>query len=282
MLTPARSLVRSIASAPELPRVRVLKDLYSEFDLKVRHGEMIMIVGRSGSGKSTFGEYLVAEWNLPTLYFSSDMNAYQASVKLAESRLCASEDKIRSMLEGSEADRRRVLESIEALDITFSFGKISWQSVDAEIEAYVELNNRYPSIMVFDNLMDIEGCDSGYAEQQEAMEILHDMSRAMECTVIVMHHATDKTQGVEPNAGRVPARKEIKNGLSEKPELILGVALNPHRQEFNIGVLKQRMGKSDESGFRFATIEAIPAESRYELRQAPALPHLTVIGGAHG
>ena len=73
--------------------------------------------------------------NLPTLYFSADMSAYQASVKLACSQMHLTTDEVEERLAGEGRKRREILDKLEALNMTFSFGAISWPGVDAELEA---------------------------------------------------------------------------------------------------------------------------------------------------
>lgn len=267
MLRADRSLRLNISGAPELPRVPILSDLYA-FPLRLRRGELVMIAGRSGSGKSTFALFLAAEMGLPTLYFSADMSAREASVKLACSRLQRDADSIEEVVSEGGESAQRVYDTLKDSSIDFVFGEITWHAVEAEIEAYIEVWNQFPEVIVIDNLMDVEGCDSDYAAQQEAMQFLHNLTRETGATVIVLHHATDKSRDATIDPYEPPARKEIKNGMSEKPQTILGVALNSFSNEFKIAPLKQRMGKSDQTGRQYVTVQAIPEQSRYE-RKAP-------------
>ena len=266
MLRADRSLRLNIGGAPELPHVQALEDLYA-YPCRPRRGDVVMIVGRSGSGKSTLALFLAAEMNLPTLYFSADMTGYEASIKVACSRLEEDVDGIEEMVEGGSESAALVYDTLRDVNITFSFGEITWRGVEAEVEAYVELHNQYPEVIVIDNLMDVEGCDTEYAAQQEAMQFLHNLARVTGATVIIMHHATDKSRDAEADPYRPPARKDIKNGLGEKPQLTLGVALNPFNNEFSIAVLKQRMGRSDQTGRSYVTIQAVPSHSSFRKKE---------------
>lgn len=263
MLTASRSLRRNIKSAPELPRVPELDDLRN-FPFHFRHGEVIMVAGRSGAGKSTFVEWLVDQMNLPTLYLSADMTPYEASVRLACSRLRMTADQIDAEVSKGGGGAERVLSALNDSRITFAFGEITWRGIEAQLEAYVEAWNAYPEIIVVDNLMDIENCEGDYHAQQQAMSWLTEISREIDCTMFILHHATDKSQEARQEPGRPPARHDIKNGLAEKPQSVLTVALSPYSDEFNIAVVKQRMGRQDQTAFQYVTIKAIPAEARYE------------------
>jgi hypothetical protein len=262
MLNAARSLALSASSSPELPRVDGLGALY-RMGCRPRQGEVIMLAGRSGTGKSSFALWWVSQMNLPTLYFSADMSAYQASVKLACSQMHLTTDEVEERLAGEGRKRREILDKLAALNMTFSFGAISWPGVDAELEAYVELHNSYPSVIVLDNLMDIEGTASDYTMQMEAMQSISDLSRTTGATVLVLHHASDKSWEAKSDPWVPPSRDQVKGGLSEKPELSLSIALDPTSFDCNIAVIKQRMGPCDPTARQYATITSIPSQTRY-------------------
>lgn len=224
-----------------------------------------MIAGRSGAGKSAFAMALVDAWNLPTLYCSGDMSAFTASTRIASMRLHATTEEVEAMMGGSEVARAEVLEVLRDARTTFSFASpITWRGLDDELRAYVELWNEWPAIIVIDNLMDIEGCEADYTEQMHAMQELIALSRFTGSTVLVMHHASDKGATAQSDPFSPPPRGEIKGGLSEKPELSLTVALNPHDMAYRIACVKQRSGPSDPSAQTYASIRAIPDQNRFE------------------
>lgn len=223
-----------------------------------------MIAGRSGTLKSGFASWLVAEMNLPTLYFSADMSAYTASIRLACSRMRMSTSQVESLFKRPEG-RREILDTLDRLNLSFSYGTpIRWSAVDDELLAYVELHNEYPKVIVFDNLMDIEDTESDYSMQMAAMQSLSDLSRATGATVIILHHASDKSWDAQSDPYGPPSRKEVKGGLSEKPELSLSVGINPHSHLYQIAVIKNRMGPQDPTANLRANFKAIPDQTRFE------------------
>jgi hypothetical protein len=222
-----------------------------------------MIAGRSGTQKSGLALWWTCQMNLPTLYLSADMSPFTASARVASMMMGSTTDEIEWQMQRGGRARDAVLESMENLNLTFSFGPITWPGVDAEIEAYVELHNAYPEVIVLDNLMDIEGAASDYAIQMDCMQNITDLSRFSGSTVFVMHHASDKTWDARTDPWRPPSRDQIKNGLAEKPDLTLSVGLNPKSFEFYIAVLKQRMGPSDPTAQSYATIRADPERTRF-------------------
>lgn len=246
---------------PALPRIPDLQALY-DAGCTPRRNEMIMIAGRPGHQKSGFALWLAEQWRLRTLYFSADMSPFQASVRLACMQTGRTLPQMEKGLELGSVDINSVLADSK---ISFSFRKpISFQGhIEHELEAYVELWGEFPELMVFDNLMDFEAGESDYAAQMAILQDLDAMKSDVGSTVMVLHHATDKGPLAKEHPELPPPRSEIKGGLGEKPELTLGVALNPLNLTYNVAVLKQRMGPSDPSASKFITLQAEPDKTRF-------------------
>lgn len=265
MLTAHRSLVLSSQSAPELPRIPELEALYRK-GLKARYGQVMMLVGRSGSGKSAFALFLAEKWGLPTLYCSADMNSFVASSRVASMKLGATTEEVEAMMAGSEHAQKAVLDTLREVPMTFSYDSpITEWGIQQELNAWVELWGTYPGLLVIDNFMDLEGCEADYVAQMAAMQSLISLGRATGMTILILHHATDKSQEAKSDPWSPPSRSDVKGGLSEKPELSLSVALNPYDQAFRIAIIKQRSGKSDQTGQDWATIQSHPATNSFSV-----------------
>jgi hypothetical protein len=262
VLNAARALSMSSASAPELPRVEGLRPLY-EWGCKPRKGEVVMIAGRSGMQKSGFALWWVSQMNVPTLYFSADMTMFQASVRLACSQLGMTTEEVEATLAAGGDRAKQIMETLEQLNMTLVPGAITFPKIDASLGAYLEQSNRYPELIVIDNLMDMSGGASDYTEQMNNMQELHELSRATEATLVILHHATDKGWSAQSNPYAPPARSEIKGGMSEKPELVLTVALEPETHFFRIGVVKQRMGRQDATAQNPVVMRAWPEYTQF-------------------
>ncbi|MEU7030029.1 AAA family ATPase [Streptomyces sp. NPDC046275] len=263
MLTPARSLALHAESGKELPRIEAFDALYG-MGCRPRHGEVVMIAGRSGTQKSGFALFWVASMNLPTLYFSADMSAFTASSRLASMQTGDTTEMVEAGMAAGGRHREEYLAALAHLNITFSFGSpITWKTVDEELEAYVELWDAYPAVMVFDNLMDFDSAESDYTEQMAVMSGLTELARATGATVIVLHHASDKSWEAKSDPWAPPSRDQVKGGLSEKPELSLSVALDPTSHEYRVAVIKQRMGPCDPTARRYASMRCHPEVTRF-------------------
>lgn len=221
-----------------------------------------MIAGRSGTQKSGFALWWTAQMNLPTLYFSADMSGFTASSRLASMVTGETTAQIEAGMAGGRQDY--YLRALGGLNIQFVFGSpIAWANVFLEIEAFVELWDAYPEVIVFDNLMDFDNAESSYEEQMAAMSGITELARDTGATVIVLHHASDKTWDAKTDPWSPPSRDQVKNGMAEKPELSLSVALDPHSHAFRIAVLKQRMGPQDPTGRTSITLRADPERTRF-------------------
>ncbi|MFG2850890.1 AAA family ATPase [Streptomyces mirabilis] len=263
MLTPARSLALHAESGKELPRVEAFDALYG-MGCRPRHGEVIMIAGRSGTQKSGLALFWVASMNLPTLYFSADMSAFTSSSRLASMQTGDTTEMVEAGMAAGGRHREEYLAALAHLDITFAFGSpITWQAVDEELAAFIELWDAYPQVIVFDNLMDFDGAESDYTEQMSVMSGLTELARATGATVIVLHHASDKSWEAKSDPWAPPSRDQVKGGLSEKPELSLSVALDPTSHEYRVAVIKQRMGPCDPTAKRYASLRCHPEVTRF-------------------
>lgn len=263
MLSAARAFKQSAQSAPLLPQPPELKALW-DWGAKPRQGNLIMLAGRSGSQKSGFALFWTRKMGLPTLYMSGDMTAFEATSRLVSMEVGHTIEEIEQWW-GNPIEGAQYREALKDSNITFSFGQpITWKSIEHEIEAWVELYNEYPPVIVIDNLMDVEGCaDEDNAAQREAMSSFAALALRLGSTVIVIHHATDKSERGDLTPGRPPSRREVKNGVAEKPQVMFTVALDPDSQELRIAVVKQRLGRSDPSAADYVRLQAYPEYTRF-------------------
>lgn len=259
----ALSAFRSSAStSPEMPRIPALKALYDK-GVRFRQGEVVMIAGRSGTQKSGFAMWLVANWNLPTLYLSADMSSYQASTRLACTLTGMTTDEVEDIWKEGGHAAAELEQALAGSNVSFQFGEITYQGLDNDLAAWVERYNRWPAVVVIDNLMDVEDAQSDYAAQMEVMQMASRLASMTGATVMVLHHASDKSWNATERAYMPPSRAEVKGGLSEKPHLSLSVALDPDLLDYRVACIKQRMGPCDPTGNSYATLRAEPERTRF-------------------
>lgn len=258
MLTAKRALTMSSQSAPELPRINGLEQLY-QHGVKFRTGQLMMIAGRPGAQKSGFALWLLANWNLPTLYFAADMDSFECSTRLASLRTGrTTEDVEREMANGG---RSAILDAVKNIDITWSHDNpLTLDGLQQELTAYVELHDRYPAMIVIDNLMDMEYCATDHTEQMNAMVYLKSLVAETGSNILVLHHCLESNVG---DIRKPPSRDQIANKVSQKPQLTLTVALDPYNGDYGVACVKQRGGKSDPSATDYVTLKAYPETTRF-------------------
>lgn len=260
MLTASRLLALNSQAGPPLPQVPELRDLYA-VGTTPRKNDLTMIVGRPGHQKSSFALWWLAQMGLTTLYFSADMSGFEASVKLVCMLTGRTLAQVETGIKVGSVDINTVLKDVRMI---FDPAKpITWHGVAAATNAYVELFNGYPEAFVFDNLMDFEGGEADYGVQMENLQIMDELKGETGSNVFVLHHATDKGDRAQRHPHLPPARGEVKGGLAEKPQLTLGVAIDPGNLNFHIATLKQSMGPSDQSGEKYITLRADPERNMF-------------------
>lgn len=260
MLTASRALSRNIKAGEPLPRVEGLRDLYG-MGFAPRRGNVIMVAGRSGSGKSAFALWWTAEMSrhgLSVLYFSADMSPFTASARLAS---MATGHTLEEVEQGMKATPEYFTRAADEYPIRFAFDNpLTLEGIEQELLVDVAVNNRYPDIIVLDNLMDFEGGEADYQAQMSLMQYVTELSRVTGATTLILHHASDKT---DASVRTPPPRRDVKSGLSEKPEIALTVAVDRDRSLLNIAVVKQRMGPDDPTGTKFASLQADMAHNHF-------------------
>lgn len=268
MLSAKRAFSKNALASQPLPQVPELGEMYSH-GISPRMGDLVMIAGRPGSQKSGFALFWVAKMGLPCLYFSGDSTPWEMTSRLVAMNLIRSPQQIEQTMEEDETTRSTFSDAIDLgsnIDFVFS-SPITFQSIDDEVSAYVELHNAFPPIIVIDNLMDcqIPDVEGEYQLQREVLQNLTELSRTTGSTVIVTHHARE----VDASDPEVPApRDQIKNRSAEKPQLTLSVALwnggRPDRngkrmqQRFRVAAVKQRAGRSDPTAHDFFELNIFP------------------------
>jgi hypothetical protein len=190
----------------------------------IRFGEVTQIAGLAGSQKSGLAEWMVAQWNLPTLYISPDLAAHQAMSRLAA---LATGDKVSSVKAAMEAGAASYYsESLEQYNIQWCFDtNPTLTEIGQELNAYIEAWDRYPSVVVIDNLTNIEADhDDQWAGMKYLLTEFQSFARVMGSAVIVLHHMSE---GGSRDTTMPAPRRDLMGKRAEIPEVILSVALDP-------------------------------------------------------
>lgn len=242
----ARSLAGARHSGDPMPEVRELGDLVS-LGFRPRKGQILMIAGMPGSQKSGFALWLTERWGLETLYFSADMAQHTATVRLAGCVTGHTKQTVATGLKGDGEDF--YLEALESTPINFVFDSTpSYDDIAEELACYVELYDAWPEVIVIDNLINVSvDHDNEWSALRMTLIELQAMARLTGALIVVLHHMAEGTG--DPT---VPApRKSLHGKVSQIPELILSVAVNPQESSLLAALVKNRDGPADATGKQY-------------------------------
>jgi hypothetical protein len=256
MLTPARALSLA-ADADALPRVAELEPLY-KYGFVPRRGQLLMVAGQPGAGKSAFALWLAQRMAAKTLYFSADMDAHTAVTRLAALITGFTVDEVSTALSGPGFGFFE--ESLSESNIQFCFDSgPTLQDVADEITAYVELWDSYPEVIVIDNAMNVEAeMGEEHAGLRLIFKELHRMARETGAGVVVLHHTREEASPFIPQQ-----RASIQGKVAQLPERILTVALDTTQGTFLFAPVKNRGGKQDATGNTHFRLTAIPERATF-------------------
>lgn len=244
MLIASRALGVAAESGAPLPRVPVLAELYQQ-GVEFREGQLAMIAGPSGMGKSTLAQYIAAMMNVPTLAICPDMDASESIPRLVATFSGVPVDEVRE-------DMSAYSHFLEDCPIQFSWDDSpSIDDIYLELDAYVEAWDMWPKLILLDNLLDIDAGDGEYEAQKFVMNEMKSLAKRTGACVIVLTH-TQSENGSDYS--KPQSRDKIKYKVDQKPQLIL--TLGREGDLFRIAVVKDRNSKAtDPTGRKFATIQ---------------------------
>lgn len=214
----------------------------------IRRSEVTMIAGQPGAGKSLLALWLALKWTtaggLRGIYFSADSAELgQASRALAMHQMNLSVREAERLLEIEDDWAIGKMAALNNLCWSFE-DDLSYENIDDEVKAFIELWGTTPDFIIVDNLTDVEGqADDEGATQRRAMKALVQLARVTDAAVIVLHHTSEDDRYKEDPC---PPRKAIMFKVSAKPALIL--TISDKGKQRPVASVKDRYGKSDKSG----------------------------------
>ena len=248
MLAPSAALRRATHTGKHLPRVDALSELYAR-GVDLRASQLVMVTGRPGAGKTFLAQWTFSEMakkaradgdECPGLYFFLDGTPFTAAVRQAAWVTGDTTASISAALEGPGAAYYEDALAGLSQDITFVFDrKPELPDIQAELDAYVEMWDRYPSWIVFDNLLNVAGCEEDHHAQKFALGEFQSLAFRTGAHIWVLHHASEA--GVKDYA-KPPRVGDTDGKVTQLPETVLTVAKDPYSDRFQIAVGKLRDG----------------------------------------
>ena len=255
------------AARRHLDEPLLLPDLFpslAQAGIRFRRGQVTMIAGQPNSGKSLLGLFYAVKAKVPTLYVSADTDAYTTSMRAASiitgHTMTTIED---SFKQNTHKTYINALSSVKNLEFAFDPSP-TLDDIQLMIQAYGEKYGLFPELIIIDNLMNVAALhDNDLTGMRDIMKACHHIARETEAAVFVLHHTSE----AEGDPYRPPARKAIQGKVSQLPEMIITVAMEPERSEFRIACVKNRFAKNSALGNEWVTLYS--DASRMKLFESP-------------
>lgn len=225
----------------------------SKYNVQFFPRQFVMLAGAPGAGKTMVALDMAIKMGCTCLYISADSDDVTMRIRAA------------AMLTGhDQRDVRKVAKaglfediygpSLEMLSIRFVFdpSEPSMLDISHALEAYMEINGRYPELLIIDNICNIDaGTDNEWVGIRMAAKDFHYLARKTDSCVLALHHTSEQ----DPKwIAQAPPRSAIQGKISAYQSLILTLA--SRENELFIAVVKNRFGQADPAAtdpFRFIT-----------------------------
>lgn len=216
----------------------------AERGVALRSGELSVIAGPPGAGKSTMALALAVRSKSPCVYFSADTTEHTM--------------KVRSLMMLTGMDREDAEASMAADRVWASqvlsagIGHIAWDTssaptlehIELTLDAFREARGEDPTLVIIDNAGDV-AFDSGdeFGSLRTLMRELRWFSRETGAAFCVLHHTTERVQG-----NPAPPQSSLHGKIAQVPALILTVVSDAEPGFIGVGVTKNRYGKARSDG----------------------------------
>jgi RecA-family ATPase len=261
------------AARRHLDAPQLLPDLFPSLKaagIRFRRAQVTMIAGQPNSGKSLLALFYAIKAERPTLYVSADTDAYTTTLRAAAIVTNNTIDTIEDSFKQENGIKvyQNALTSLTNLEFSFDPSP-TLDDIQLMIQAYGEKYGQYPELIIIDNLMNVAALhDNEWTGMRDIMKAAHHMARETSAAVFVLHH-TSENEG-EPT--KPPARKAIQGKVSQLPEVIITVAMEPENSEFRIACVKNRFAKHSAMGTDYVTLYSDAA--RMKLFESPLRQHV--------
>lgn len=261
------------AASRHLDTPQLLPDLFPSFKqagIRFRRAQVTMIAGQPNSGKSLLALFYAIKAQRPTLYVSADTDAYTTTLRAAAVVTGNTIDTIEDSFKQENGMQvfQNALTSLTYLEFSFDPSP-TLDDIQLMIQAYGEKYGQYPELIIIDNLMNVAALhDNEWTGMRDIMKASHHIARETQAAVFVLHHTSE----AEGDPTKPPARKAIQGKVSQLPEVIITVAMEPENNEFRVACVKNRFAKHSAMGTDYVTIYSDAA--RMKLFESPLRQHM--------
>lgn len=235
-----RAVLQDTAQAPSVPN---MFPTLAGRQIAIRRGEVSMIAGQPGAGKSTLAMALAVRSKADTLYLSADTHAHTQSIRLISMMLNVTQDIVEAAMMEDREWASDMLKQAEYIRWSFDSAP-TVEAIEQELAAHVELTSRAPVLTIVDNLTDMIGEGSEFESQRNLLKDFKYLAREFDTAFLVLHHMSES---VQHEHGSCPPRYALMGKVAATPALILSVAQND-AGFLGVCPVKNRYGPSVPSG----------------------------------
>lgn len=236
-----RTIRNTARQAPSLPNIY---PSLGERQIAFRRGEVSLIAGQPGAGKSTLALALSVRASVLTLYCSADTHSHTMSLRLLAMLTGKDQSEVESYMAEDPEWAQRVLRSADHIRWCFDSAP-SVATIEAELAAHETLYGSAPELVVVDNLTDVVATEGD--EWGSLRGLLRDfkwLAREHSCAFIVLHHTSE---GFNTPAGCCPPRQALQGKVAATPAVILTVT-NDSEGFLGVCPVKNRYGPATPNG----------------------------------
>lgn len=220
--------------------------------IQFRHGQLHVIAGQPGRGKTMLALWYAIKCGEPVLYFSADSDMGTVANRASAVMMHRPVNDIKAM---RQTDAVVLIEDeLFELNRRVRIDPDPHPSLDGiyeEVQAYIELFGRCPSAIFVDNLMNVQAAhENEWTGMRDSLRAFHGLARETEAAVIILHHVSEN----ESKPNKPAAMKALMGKISQLPETILTVALDG--DQYHIAAVKNRDGIADPSAENPITVYA--------------------------
>jgi predicted ATP-dependent serine protease len=220
----------------------------------IRRGEVSMIAGPPGVGKSTLALTLAVKAQVPTLYVSAD--THEQTMGLRTIAMVTGMDQVTAeqRIEQDPEWASRVIRDSVSFIKWMMDASPTLADLEDEINVYRELHGADPELVVVDNAVDItheQGDEFG--SLRSLMREVKWWARETGAAFLILHHTSEQYSG-----NPCPPRSSLHGKISQIPSLVLTLGADQHGL-MAVAPVKNRYGPADATGSTALWMDYTPA-----------------------